>query len=70
MKFKLKTDIQGNSPDDLVTALREMARLINNGFTGGFNANGEGRFSFEILDGISRQPNNSNLRHTASAGVL
>ena len=48
LKLRLKTDIQGNSESDLVDALRELIRLIDNGFTSGFNSNDDGKFSFDI----------------------
>ena len=47
---KMSAVLDGNEIDDLRIALEEVLRLLNAGFTSGFNRNDTGSFSFVVLE--------------------
>jgi len=47
---KMSAVLDGNEIDDLIIALEEVLRLLNAGFTSGFNRNDTGSFSFVVLE--------------------
>jgi len=47
---KMSAVLDGNEIDDLILALEEVLRLLNAGFTSGFNRNDTGSFSFVVLE--------------------
>ncbi len=47
---KMTVALDGNEVDDLIIALEEVLRLLNAGFTSGFNRNDTGSFSFVVLE--------------------
>ncbi len=47
---KMTVALDGNEIDDLRMALEEVLRLLDGGFTSGFNRNDTGSFSFVIIE--------------------
>jgi hypothetical protein len=47
---KMTVALEGNEIDDLRIALEEVLRLLDGGFTSGFNRNDTGSFSFVIIE--------------------
>ncbi|NOS73073.1 MAG: hypothetical protein HOP36_00750 [Methyloglobulus sp.] len=47
---KMTVALDGNEIDDLRIALEEVLRLVDGGFTSGFNRNDTGSFSFVIIE--------------------
>lgn len=46
--LELKITIKGKTTGDLEIALTEIADKVENGYTSGFDSNGDGSFNFEI----------------------
>lgn len=51
----LTVKIKGKSTEDLLTALEEVRKLIEEGYTSGFNGNESGKFIFDTVEYKSRQ---------------
>jgi hypothetical protein len=47
---KMTVALDGNDIGDLIIALEEVLRLLDSGFTSGFNRNDTGSFSFVVLE--------------------
>ena len=48
MQLELRISIKGQTEDDLQIGLDEIKKLINGGFTSGFDMNESGNYKFEI----------------------
>lgn len=48
MKLKLTINIQGETKEDLVLALEEVCKWVNEDYTSGFNRNETGRYNFKV----------------------
>lgn len=48
LSLTLTVDIQGNDIFDLELALNEVLRLVNEGYTSGFDRNDNGQYRFSI----------------------